>query len=302
MDRFRVGKAHEDEPELQQPEHAGIVPMVHFRWILSGPSRSGKTNLARYSYDNFYTTHGGSKSWFDTVYLLSPTALIDWQWSGLTGLKDRNRITNPTPQLLTKILNDQRRALTQGDASNSKANMRKIGQRRNRCKKVLIIFDDAIAESKLINSDAFLKIYIQGRHYNISSMLMSQSFMKIPRSARIQATHICLFPSKQTEIDRLYKEIAPKELSKKDFYEMVHYAITPTEQEPFPFLYVDVFAPPNERFRRNYTEKLEIDMSGDNSIGQGEEEEKDGGKRRRNDDDEQIESKSKKRRKVQSLS
>jgi hypothetical protein len=81
MDRFVVGKAHEDEPELKQPEHAGIVPMVHFRWILSGPSRSGKTNLARYTYDKFYTTGGGNKSWFDEVYLLSPTAKIDFQVS-----------------------------------------------------------------------------------------------------------------------------------------------------------------------------------------------------------------------------
>ena len=70
-----------DEPELKQPEWAekGVVPKVHFRWILSGPSRSGKTNLARYTYDKFYTTGGGNKSWFDVVYLLSPTAKIDFQ-------------------------------------------------------------------------------------------------------------------------------------------------------------------------------------------------------------------------------
>jgi len=86
MEHFIVGKAHEDEPELKQPEHAGIVPMVHFRWILSGPSRSGKTNLARYTYDKFYTTGAGSKSWFDTVYLLSPTAKIDFQVSKILSL------------------------------------------------------------------------------------------------------------------------------------------------------------------------------------------------------------------------
>jgi len=129
-----------DEPELKQPEHAGIVPMIHFRWILSGPSRSGKTNLARYTYDRFYTTGGGNKSFFDEVYLLSPTAKIDFQWSGLAGLKDRNRITSPGPDLLNRILRDQRRALTQGNESNSKSNMRKIGERRNKAKKILIIF------------------------------------------------------------------------------------------------------------------------------------------------------------------
>ena len=260
MDRFRVGKAHDDEPELKQPEWAekNIVPRVHFRWILSGPSRSGKTNLARYTYDKFYTTQNGTKSWFDEVYLLSPTAKIDFQWAGLAGLKDRNRVTDPTPELLQRILRDQRRALTQGNETNSRANMKRIGERRNKAAKILLIFDDAIAESRLINSDAFLKTFIQGRHYNISSMTMTQSYMKIPRSARIQATHLAMFPSKQTEIDRVYKEHGPKEISKKDFYELVSYAVTPTDETPYPFLYVDVFAKPDDRFRRNYTEKLEL--------------------------------------------
>ena len=265
MEQFIVGKAHEDEPQLEQPQYAGIVPAVHFRWILSGPSRSGKTNLARYTYDRFYTKKGGKQSWFDEVWLLSPTAKIDFQWAGLAGLKDRNRITNPTPELLQRILNDQRRALTQGNESNSKANMKRIGDRRNKAKKILIIFDDAIAESKLINSDAFLRVFIQGRHYNISCFVMTQSYMRIPRSARIQATHLALFPSKQTELERVYKEHGPKEISKRDFLELCNYAVTATDDCPFPFLYVDVFAKPDDRFRKNYTEKLEISQLADNT-------------------------------------
>jgi hypothetical protein len=214
----------------------------------------------------------------------------------LAGLKDRNRITNPGPELLQRILNDQRRALTQGNETNSKANMKRIGQRRNKAKKILIIFDDAIAESKLINSDAFLKIFIQGRHYNISSMVMTQSYMKIPRSARIQATHVAMFPSKQTEIDRVYKEHGPKEISKKDFYELVSYAVTPTDDSPFPFLYIDVFAKPDDRFRRNYTERLEISQLENGGELLEEEEGKQAGVKRpafREDDDSQ---KTKKRR------
>ena len=135
---------------------------------------------------------------------------------------------------------------------------------------------------------------------------MTQSFMKIPRSARIQATHLALFPSKQTEIDRVFKEMAPKEISKKDFYDMVNYAITPTDDSPFPFLYVDVFAKPNERFRRNFNERLLIDLSQDHSLDQLEsglaidDERKDNGvraKRRAGDlaGDQQQESKRKKR-------
>lgn len=263
---FEVTKARPDEPELEQPPSAGVVPKVHFRWILSGPSRSGKTNLARWSLDNHYGK-GAKKSWFDRVILLSPTAKIDWTWAGLPGLKDKDRIIDPTPQFLSKLLRDMRREI-QGGANGSSADesaMKRMAERRKKAKKVLVIFDDAIAESGLINSPEFLKIFIQGRHYNISSMVMSQSYMKIPRSVRLQATHLSMFPSRSTEIDRIWQEHGPKELSKKEFYELATYATTPLHDQDYPFMYVDSTAPVNRRFRRNYTEVLEIGGGGEDA-------------------------------------
>ena len=111
-------------------------------------------------------------------------------------------------------------------------------------------------------------------------MVMTQSYMKVPRSARIQATHVALFPSKQTEIDRVYKEHGPKEISKKDFYELVGYAVTPTDDSPFPFLYIDVFAKPDDRFRRNYTERLEVSQMAEPGLELEEDEAKQGGVKR----------------------
>ena len=109
---------------------------------------------------------------------------------------------------------------------------------------------------------------------------------------------MALFPSKQTEIDRVYKEhgkssllfflrvldlvcVGPKEISKKDFFEMVSYAITPSDDSPFPFLYIDVFAKPDDRFRRNYTERLEISQLAEPGLELEEEDEaKQGGVKR----------------------
>ena len=106
MDRFNVGQARQDEPELEQPNDAGVVPKIHFRWILSGPSKSGKTNLARWSIDKYYSK-SPTKSWFDRIYLLSPTANIDWNWADLPGLKPKDRISKPTAGHLKKILSDR---------------------------------------------------------------------------------------------------------------------------------------------------------------------------------------------------
>jgi len=262
---FHVGKAREDEPELKQPQHAGVIPKVNFRWILSGPSKSGKTNLARWSLDKYYT-NGRGKSWFDEIYLLSPTANIDYCWADLKGLKPKNRITNPTPQLLLKILNDQKKDI-QGSTSDMAAqrmSSAQLSKRKQKAKKVLIIFDDAIAESKMINSKEFLKVFVAGRHYGISSMVMTQSYVKVPRSVRLQATHVSMFPSRSSEIERLYSEHGPKELNKKDFTELVQFATRPNEEEPFPFLFVDCFAPPKTRFRRGFINVLEINDGDEN--------------------------------------
>ena len=185
----QVTKARPDEPEVPQPRSAGLVPKVHFRWMITGPSGSGKTNVARWALDHHYTSlDRKSDSWFDRIYLLSPTAKMDWTWAGLPGLKDKDRIVNPGPMHLVRILDDQRKAIQGGrSASNSdEAGLKRMAEKRKTAKKVLIIFDDAIAETSLINSPEFLKIFIQGRHYNISSMVMSQSYMKIPRSVRLQ--------------------------------------------------------------------------------------------------------------------
>lgn len=260
--RYVVSKARPDEPEIEQPADAGVVPKVQFRWVLSGPSKSGKTNLARWVLDKYYKpTKGGgsSKSFFDRIYLLSPTAHIDYMWSDLPGLKDKDRHTRPTAKLLEKILNDQKREI-QGNTADIPPHVSQhiLGNKKKKAPKVLIMFDDAIAESKLINSPEFLKVFIQGRHYNISSMVMSQSYMKIPRSVRLQATHVSLFPSRSSEIERLYGDHGPKELNKKEFTELVQMATEPMEGDEYPFLYVDVFEPPMTRFRRNFTHVMEI--------------------------------------------
>jgi hypothetical protein len=91
---------------------------------------------------------------------------------------------------------------------------------------------------------------------------MTQSYVKVPRSVRLQATHVALFPSRASEIQRLYTEHGPKELSKNDFTELVQYATQPDDTDPFPFLYVDCFAPTKTRFRRGFTNVLEINDGG----------------------------------------
>ena len=161
--QFKIGKAKEDEPDVAQPKIGqGIIPATPFRWVLSGPSKSGKSNLARFALDNYYTgDNGKGSSFFDTVYLLSPTANIDFLWNNLPGCDHKHRITQPTARHLKAILDAQIKKIAGSSSESALKNISPatLARRKQTSDKVLVIFDDAIAESKLINSPEFLKVH-----------------------------------------------------------------------------------------------------------------------------------------------
>ena len=262
---YIVGKAAGDEPEVEQPvDGGGILPSCPFRWILSGPSKSGKTNLARWVLDKYFKRANGNCYW-DRIILLSPTANIDYTWSKLPCLAPKDRITVPTARHLEAILKEQIKSIVGGSGSESalkNISPATLLRKKRSAKKLLLIFDDAISESSMINSSEFLKTFIQGRHYGISSIIMSQSLMKIPRSVRLQGTALSLFPSKKSEIDRVYSEFGPRLMSRSEFHELAEFATTPTEDDAYPFLHIDAGAPERSRFRRNFTNILQINDSG----------------------------------------
>lgn len=241
-----VGKAVKDDKKLKQPKaaEAGIVPKVAFRWMFSGPSNSGKTNLARWTLDKMYQV-GPGKSFFDKIYLFSPTAKLDPVWKDLDGLRPGDRITDLEKGGKQKLLE-----IFENGIRRTKA----IG--KDKAPHTLVIIDDSIADVKFLNSRDFLRIFIAGRHGNVSVMVMTQSYNKIPRTCRMQLTAVSMFPSKVSEIERLWDEHGPVDMGKWEFVDMVKYAIKKTETEKYPFFFVDADKPEDERFRRCFYEIL----------------------------------------------
>lgn len=237
---FQVGKARKDEPKLDQPLAAkiGVVPELNFRLLLTGPSNSGKTNFGRWVIDKYYQ---GS---FNRTLLMSPTAKIDPVWKDLKGLKKADRIEKLSIKPLKKLLQEQ------------KAKVKSMGKAK--ASKALLILDDTIGNTQFINSPEFLQIFIRGRHFNISSIVMTQSYVKLPRSVRLQATHAVMFPSFRSEIERLYEDHGPYQLSKNEWFSMVMQACEKTDQEQWPFFYLDTTKPVEERYRRCLYEILPI--------------------------------------------
>ena len=240
-DMFHIGKAMPDEPEEKQPPAAeiGLVPKLSFRLLLSGPSASGKTNAARWLLDKYY--HNA----FDRIILMSPTAELDPVWKKLHRLKKKDRISKMSMRPIIRLLRKQ------------EADVKKNG--KSNAKKVLVIYDDTVGDNKIINSPEFLVSFIRGQHFCVSCMVMTQSYNKVPRSVRLQATGVMAFPSFRSEIDRLYDEHGPYQMSKKEWYEMVQGAMQKTANEQYPFFFIDATKPVESRYRRCLYECIVID-------------------------------------------
>ena len=71
-------------------------------------------------------------------------------------------------------------------------NLKDYNQTKKR--RVLIVFDDMIAdmESKKILSSVVTELFLRGRKLNILLVFISDSYFKVPKTIRPNATHYCI--------------------------------------------------------------------------------------------------------------
>lgn len=204
-----------------------------------GRSGSGKSTVVNHivTDPNYY---GG---FFQYVILFSPTAEQDDLVKHLK-LPKKNLITNPTEEKLNEIINSQNKLIKTKGIKWTGLNSR-----------VLLIFDDIVSNKKFLASPGMLKMATMGRHSLISSIINTQSYTKIPRTIRLQANAIIMFPSNQGETEMLVEDHSPPHTSKKQFRQLVAHATTGKHN----FLHILASEPVETRFRKNFGSYLEID-------------------------------------------
>ena len=108
---------------------------------------------------------------------------------------------------------------------------------KNRDKKVLIVFDDMIAD--IMRNEKFKAIikelFIRCRKLNISIVFITKSYFRTPKDARLNSTH-CILMKKDNKKE--LKSIAEEKLGHlnyKDFLKMYDYCT----KEPYLFITID---------------------------------------------------------------
>lgn len=224
------------QKSISQPKcvKAGLLPSHPFRMYIVGSSGSGKTNfiLNLLNRECFY------KDYFDSVLVISPTALhLDHTYQSLE-LKE-HCYYEPNEEVLETIMELQEKKIEE------------LGKFRS--PKVLLILDDIVSYKNFCNSSILLKFAVMSRHWNISMMILSQAYHRIPKSVRLQMSAIVYFKGSNKELDVLSDDFAAPGYSHKEFKNRIKVATN----ERYSFVFIDVNRPINEgRYKKGLKESL----------------------------------------------
>ena len=133
-------------------------------------------------------------------------------------------------------------------------------------KKVLIIFDDMIAD--IMRSEKFKAIvkelFIRCRKLNISVVFITQSYFRTPKDARLNSTHYIIMKiGNKKELKSIAKEKYSEEnsghLDFKDFLKTYNYCT----KDPYSFMMVDTRPTARVTFKKNFNEPIKNFINND---------------------------------------
>ena len=206
-----------------------------FRMLIIGPSGSGKTNTLLHLINNLHP--------IDKIYLYA---------------KDINKpkyeyLINKREQVGIKNLNDPHAFIEYSDDMDDVLDDIN-NYNKNRDKKVLIAFDDMIADIEYNkNFKRIIKeLFYRSRKINVSIVFITQSYFRALKDARLNSTHYILMKiGNKKELKRIAEEKSDY-LDYKDFLKMYKYCV----KEPYSFMTIDARPTATIPFKKNFDEPL----------------------------------------------
>ena len=206
-----------------------------FRILILGPSDSGKTNTLLHLINNFHP--------IDKIYLYAKDK-DEKKYQFLINKRVEAGIKNLNdPHAFIEYSNDINDVLD--DINN---------YNKNRDKKVLIIFDDMIAD--IMRSEKFKPIvrelFIRCRKLNISIVFITQSYFRALKDSRLNSTHYILMNIGNKKELKSIAEENSGHLDFKEFLKIYNYCT----KEPYSFMLVDTRPTARVTFKKNFDEPV----------------------------------------------
>ena len=213
-----------------------------FRMLSIGPSGSDKTNTLLYLINNLHP--------IDKIYLYAKD-MHEPKYEYLTIKREQAGIKNLNdPKAFIEYSDDMDDVLD--DINN---------YNKNRDKKVLIVFDDMIADIEYNkNFKRMIKeLFYRARKINVSIVFITQSYFRALKDAGLNSTHYILMKiGNKIELKRIAEEKSGH-LDYKDFLKLYNYCT----KEPYSFITIDARPTAIIPFKKNFDESLINDIKDD---------------------------------------
>lgn len=203
------------EEETKNESKHMLIPTQPFRACLIGSSGSGKTNFAVNLITRFLKV---DKLYIVSKHLEQPKMRFIEDF--YRKLEERtNKKCKTTDFKILELMTADLDELPYPDEMNPELNN-------------VLLLDDCMLER---DQNKMVDYFIKGRHSNVSTLYLAQSFFQIPRKIRLNSSLFCLFniPS-QTDIVRIHSETCP-DISKEEFIHMFRKAMA----KNYNFLMID---------------------------------------------------------------
>ena len=212
------------------------------RMLIIGPSGSGKTNTLLHLMDKSHP--------IDKIYLCAKD----------TDEEKYQYLINKREQAGIKNLNDPYAFIEySSDMNDVLEDINNYNKNTN--KKVLIIFDDIIAD--IMRSEKFKAIvkelFIRCRKLNISIVFITQSYFRTPKDARLNSTHYIIIKMGNTKELKSIAEENSGRLDFKEFLKTYNYCT----REPNSFMMVDTRPTARVTFKKNFDEPIKNFINND---------------------------------------
>ena len=208
-----------------------------FRMLIIVPSGSGKTNTLLHLINNLHP--------IDKIYLYAKD-IHEPKYEYLINKREQAGIKN---------LNDPQSFIDYSDHMNYVLDDIN-NYNKNRDKKVLIVFDDMIADIECNKNFKRItkELFYRARKINVSIVFITQSYFKALKDARLNSTHYILMKiGNKKELKRIAEEKSGH-LDYKDFLKMYNYCT----EEPYSFMTTDARPTATILFKRNFNNLINL--------------------------------------------
>ena len=208
-----------------------------FRMLIIGRSGSGKTNTLLHLINNLHP--------IDKIYLYAKD-INEPKYEYLINKREQSGIKNLNdPHAFIEYSDDMDDVLD--DINN---------YNKNRDKKVLIVFDDMIADIEY--NKKFIRIikelFYKARKINVLIVFIMQSYSRALKDARLNSTHYILMKiGNKKELKRIAEEKSGH-LDYKDFLKIYNYCT----REPYSFMLIDTTPTASVTFKKNFDEPIDL--------------------------------------------